>query len=60
MEQLESRLRKYVAFEDAVFARLRENLPREDGEQLGSEVVQTWRTGPTAPTRTGRSTRPPR
>lgn len=49
VERLESQLRKHVAFEDAVFARLRKNLPREDRERLGSEVVRSWRTGPTRP-----------
>jgi hemerythrin-like domain-containing protein len=39
-EQLGNQLRRHVAFEDAVFARLHENLPREDREQLGSRVVR--------------------
>ena len=42
VEQLVDRLRRHVAFEDAVFARLRENLPQEDRERLGSGVVRAW------------------
>ncbi|MER6979117.1 hemerythrin domain-containing protein [Streptomyces carpinensis] len=47
--QLGTQLRRHVAFEDAVFARLRENLAQDDRELLGSRIVQTWRTGPTRP-----------
>ncbi|MFF3905671.1 hemerythrin domain-containing protein [Streptomyces sp. NPDC001848] len=43
VEQLVARLRRHVAFEDAVFARLRENLPEEDRERLGSGVVRAWK-----------------
>ncbi|MFJ8360910.1 hemerythrin domain-containing protein [Streptomyces sp. NPDC093984] len=42
VEQLVDRLRRHAAFEDAVFARLRENLPQEDRERLGSGVVRAW------------------
>ncbi|MEU5312696.1 hemerythrin domain-containing protein [Streptomyces sp. NPDC021562] len=47
--QLVDQLRRHVAFEDAVFARLRENLSREDRERLGEQVVRSWRAAPTRP-----------
>ncbi|MFH9981065.1 hemerythrin domain-containing protein [Streptomyces sp. NPDC017179] len=53
-ERLESRMRRHVAFEDAVFARLRENLPQEDRERLGADVVGTWQSAPTVPHPHGR------
>ncbi|MFF9127072.1 hemerythrin domain-containing protein [Streptomyces sp. NPDC014889] len=53
-EQLESQVRRHVAFEDAVFVRLRENLPQEDRERLGAEVVETWHSAPDVPHPHGR------
>ncbi|MFF4761750.1 hemerythrin domain-containing protein [Streptomyces sp. NPDC001292] len=53
-ERLESQLRRHVAFEDAVFVRLRENLPQEDRERLGAEVVEAWQSAPTVPRPHGR------
>ncbi|MEU2774786.1 hypothetical protein ABZ646_18045 [Streptomyces sp. NPDC007162] len=47
--QLVDQLRRHVAFEDAVFARLRENLSRKDRERLGEKVVRAWRAAPTRP-----------
>ncbi|MFD5541976.1 hypothetical protein ACFWIJ_30160 [Streptomyces sp. NPDC127079] len=43
------RLRRHVAFEDAGFARLRENLSQEDRERLGEKVVRSRRAAPTRP-----------
>ncbi|MEU7384047.1 MULTISPECIES: hemerythrin domain-containing protein [unclassified Streptomyces] len=53
-ERLESQVRRHVAFEDAVFARLRENLPQEDRERLGADVVGTWQSAPSVPHPHGR------
>ncbi|MEW2299773.1 hypothetical protein AB0958_07310 [Streptomyces sp. NPDC006655] len=47
--QLVDQLRRPVAFEDAVFARLRENLSQEDRERLGEKVVRARRAAPTRP-----------
>jgi hypothetical protein len=43
VQRLEERLRRHVAFEDAVFARLRQTLSQDDREQLGARIVETWR-----------------
>ncbi|MEU6095100.1 hypothetical protein [Streptomyces sp. NPDC047079] len=48
-DELVGQLRRHVAFEDAVFARLRENLPQDERERLGSEVVRAWQAAPTRP-----------
>ncbi|MFB7461143.1 hemerythrin domain-containing protein [Streptomyces sp. NPDC056188] len=53
-ERLESQVRRHVAFEDAVFTLLRENLPQQDRERLGAEVVEAWQSAPTVPHPHGR------
>ncbi len=43
VERLEGQLRRHVAFEDAVFARLRQTLSQDDRERLGARIVEAWR-----------------
>jgi hypothetical protein len=48
-EQLAQALRKHVAFEDMVFARLREAVPQEERDALGRGVRQAEKAAPTRP-----------
>ncbi|MFF5854617.1 hemerythrin domain-containing protein [Streptomyces sp. NPDC012751] len=45
-QRLTDELRRHVAFEDAVFARLRKTLSEEERERLGAKVARAWTTAP--------------
>ena len=49
VEQLVLQARKHVAFEDVVFLKLRETMPADDREQLGSKLRTAERVAPTRP-----------
>ncbi len=63
VEQLVAQLRKHVAYEGQVFARLREAVPDSERERLGRKIETTAGKGPTrphrrAPTKPAASNRP--
>jgi hypothetical protein len=49
VEQLVAQLREHVAFEDLVFLKVREAVPREDLDRLGEKLLSAMRTAPTRP-----------
>jgi hypothetical protein len=49
VEELAARLRKHVAFEELVFARLREAMPRKERDRLGERLHRAERRAPTRP-----------
>jgi hypothetical protein len=51
VEQLVAQLREHVAFEDMVFLKVREAVPREDLDRLGEKLLSAMRAAPTRPHR---------
>lgn len=49
VEQLGAQLRKHVAYEDKVFAKLREAMPKKDREQLGQQLRGAQKAAPARP-----------
>jgi hemerythrin HHE cation binding domain-containing protein len=49
VEQLVAQLREHVAFEDMVFLKVREAVPREELDQLGEKLLSAMKTAPTRP-----------
>jgi len=51
VEQLVAQLREHVAFEDMVFLKVREAVPREELDHLGEKLLSAVKTAPTRPHR---------
>lgn len=49
VEQLVAQLRQHVAFEDLVFKEVREVVPQQDLDRLGTKLLSATKTAPTRP-----------